>query len=95
MKAVYKFTDTDKNIDEKIIDDYIINIYKKVTWTFWLYNLMNYWTYKQDWYNYDFKDILQLYIVKQSSWLREYYAPNKTLLRNNLIWDIAYILEVK
>ncbi|WP_205410239.1 molybdenum ABC transporter ATP-binding protein [Aquimarina longa] len=45
-------------------------------------------------YAFDFSIILKTYLVKQHDSWHEYYAPNKTSLRNNLYGRIQKIVEI-
>lgn len=45
-------------------------------------------------YEYDFRDELRKFLVKQYGHWQEYYAPNKTLLRKNLYGRIEQIVEL-
>ena len=46
-------------------------------------------------YRFDFRDVLHKYLVNQYGQWNEYYAPDKTSLRNTLYGRINQIVEIK
>lgn len=45
-------------------------------------------------YRFDFLDVLKKYLVNQHGHCAEYYAPDRTSLRNSLIGNVAQIVEI-
>ena len=46
-------------------------------------------------YRFDFSDVIRKYLVNQYGSWQEYYAPDKTSLRNTLTGTIYHIIEIK
>ncbi len=46
-------------------------------------------------YRFDFSDVIRKYVVNQNGVWSEYYAPDKTSLRNILSGAIYHIIEIK
>jgi len=58
-------------------------------------NLHRYGVYKLLGWKFDFRPIMKKFVVKQYGSWQEYWAPNKSLLRNSIYGSIDKILEVK
>jgi len=61
---------------------------------FGLDNLHRIGGYKIHGWYFNFKPFLQKFIVKQYDSWQEYYAPNKTLLRNSIYGKIQQIVKI-
>ena len=61
---------------------------------FGLDNLQRSGRYRLMGWCYDFSPFLKKYLVKQYDSWQEYYAPNKTLLRNSIYGSIGEIVEI-
>jgi hypothetical protein len=46
-------------------------------------------------YRFDFSDVLRKFLVNQYGQWNEYYAPDKTSLRNTLYGTINQIVEIQ
>lgn len=92
----YDFTGNAKeeNFRNDINIDFVKDIYKRKG-TLFYNDLLSHGYIKILGYLYSFKDELKQYVVKQYGQWQEYYAPNKTLLRQNIYGKIDKIVEVK
>lgn len=90
---IYKFTDTDAEIDNTINFDFIKSKFDKGH-IFGKDNLLRFGRYLLLGYAYDFRQEMKKYLVKQYGSWNEYYAPNKTLLRRALYGRIEKIVEI-
>ena len=90
---IYKFTQTDAEIDKSIDFDFIKSKFDKGS-IFGKEELLHYGRYLLSGYTYDFRGELKKYVVKQNGNWCEYFAPNKTLLRKALSGRIEKIVEI-
>jgi hypothetical protein len=58
-------------------------------------DMLQYGKYKRMGWQYDFREYLSRYVVKQHGTWQEYYAPNKTILRKVLGSNITKIVKFK
>ena len=91
---IYKFTNTDAEINKEINYNTIKDKYKS-HFAFGLDNLKAQGIYRLMGWAYDFRQELKHYVYKQYGTWQEVYAPNKTLLRKSTYGRIDKILEIK
>jgi hypothetical protein len=93
---IFKFSATATETPTKTIDNPIDFLKSKYTkgYIFGLDNLQRQGIYKLMGWAYDFRPLLKKYIVKQYGGWQEYYAPNKTLLRQTIYGRIDKIVEI-
>ena len=93
---VWKFSNTATETPTISIDspkDFLKSKYTK-GYIFGLDNLQRGGVYRLMGWAYDFKPYLRKYLVKQYGQWQEYYAPNKTSLRNTIYGRIDKIQEI-
>ncbi len=61
---------------------------------FGLDNLQRSGVYRLNGWSFDFKPYMKQFLVKQYDSWQEYYAPNKTILRNSIYGVIQRIVEI-
>jgi hypothetical protein len=94
----YKFSETATDKVPDILNgkseiDFLKSKYQKGC-IFGLNNLQHNGCYKLSGWCFDFRPFLKKFIVKQYDSWQEYYAPNKTLLRNSIYGKINKIIEI-
>lgn len=88
----YVFGKAPKGIDNK----FILDKYKTCRyWDFGMDHLLKDGVYLLNGWCFDFRSSLRSFVVKQNDEWKEYYAPNKTLLRKVLGGKIQKVLEIK
>lgn len=93
---IYKFSETATETPTLAIDnprDFLGTKYTK-GYIFGLDNLQRDGIYRLMGWAYDFRPYLKKYLVKQYGQWHEYYAPNKTKLKNILFGRIDKIQEL-
>jgi hypothetical protein len=95
----YKFSSTATENTPDILQgktevEFLKSKYQK-GFAFGLDNLHKYGCYKISGWAFDFRDVLRKFVVKQYDNWQEYYAPNKTMLRQSLYGNIQKIVEIK
>lgn len=94
----YKFSDTAIDsppdiLGKKTEQEFLHEKYTRGC-SFGLDNLQKFGTYKYMGWCFDFRHLLKKFLTKQYDSWQEYYAPNKTALRNSLYGKIEKIVEI-
>jgi hypothetical protein len=93
----YKFSPTALSEKQDILNGLTAEQWLKTKYVkgciFGLDNLHKYGHYRLMGWSYDFTPFLTLFLVKQYDSWQEYYAPNKTALRNSIYGTIQRIVE--